>query len=52
MAGVTMRGSEWYVMREFKIAEIRAYLIDDDIKDTELAGFPYSERGYLAHGDR
>jgi hypothetical protein len=42
-----MRGSEWYVMREGRIAEIRAYLMDDPQRDTELVGFPYAERGYL-----
>jgi len=44
---VMMRGSEWYVMREGRIAEIRAYLMDDPQRDTELVGFPYAERGYL-----
>jgi len=46
---VMMRGSEWYVVREGLIAEIRAYLMHDDTTDTELAGFPYFERGYLTH---
>jgi ketosteroid isomerase-like protein len=46
---VMMRGSEWYVMRDGLIAEIRAYLMHDDMTDTELAGFPYFERGYLTH---
>jgi len=46
---VMMRGSEWYVMREGLIAEIRAYLMHDDTADTELVGFPYLERGYLTH---
>lgn len=44
---VMMRGSEWYVMRDARIAEVRAYLIDDDTGDTELTGFPYAERRYL-----
>jgi len=44
---IMMRGSEWYVMRDGRIGEIRAYLIDDDSGDTELIGFPYRERGYL-----
>jgi hypothetical protein len=43
---IMMRGSEWYVMRDFRIAEIRAYLIDDNTAHTELAGFPYAARGY------
>ena len=46
---IMMRGSEWYVMRAGLIAEIRAYLMHDDTGDTELTGFPYSERGYLTH---
>jgi ketosteroid isomerase-like protein len=44
---VMMRGSEWYVIRDGRIAEIRAYLIDDPSRDTELLGFPYADRGYL-----
>jgi len=42
-----MRGSEWYVMREGRIAEVRAYLAYSDTFNTELTGFPYSDRGYL-----
>jgi ketosteroid isomerase-like protein len=45
---VMMRGSEWYVMREGRIAEVRAYLMDDPSQDTGLIGFPYEARGYLA----
>ena len=41
------RGSEWYVLRDGLIAEIRAYLVHDDMADTELTQFPYRERGYL-----
>jgi len=44
---VMMRGSEWYVIRDGQIAEIRAYLIDDPTRDTQLVGFPYRDRGYL-----
>ncbi|MGZ9058460.1 MAG: hypothetical protein ACXW14_04355 [Burkholderiaceae bacterium] len=43
-----MRGSEWYVMRDDRIAEVRAYFGYSDKSDTELAGFPYGSRGYLA----
>ena len=43
-----MRGTEWYVMREGRIAEVRAYFLHEDAADAELAGFPYSERDYLA----
>jgi hypothetical protein len=42
-----LRGSEWYVMRDGKIAEIRAYFMSADDAHCELAGFPYGERGYL-----
>lgn len=48
---VMMRGSEWYVMRDGLISEIRAYLAHDDTRDTELTGFPYRDRGYLLHPD-
>ncbi len=44
---VMSRGTEWYVMREGKIVEVRAYF-DDGIADSEMADFPYVERGYLA----
>jgi len=46
---IMMRGSEWYVLRDERISEIRAYLTHDDSSDTELSGFPYAERGYLTH---
>lgn len=42
-----MRGSEWYLMREDRIAEVRAYFGYSDKFNTELAGFPYGARGYL-----
>ena len=45
---VMMRGSEWYLMREHKIAEVRAYFGYSDKTNTELTGFPYGARGYLA----
>jgi ketosteroid isomerase-like protein len=47
---VMTRGSEWYVVRDGRIAEIRAYFISDRAADTELVGFPYGARGYLVHG--
>jgi ketosteroid isomerase-like protein len=37
-----VRGTEWYVFRGGKIAEIRAYFATGG-----LAGFPYAARGYL-----
>ncbi len=46
-----LRGSEWYVMRAGKIAEVRAYFMSSDDTDCELAEFPYGERGYLGFGD-
>jgi len=42
-----LRGSEWYVMRDARIAEIRAYFLHDDAADTGLVGFPYAARDYL-----
>jgi ketosteroid isomerase-like protein len=45
---IMMRGSEWYVLRDGFISEIRAYLLHDDTKDTELTQFPYRERSYLS----
>jgi hypothetical protein len=44
---VMMRGTEWYVMQEGRIAEVRAYFLYDASGDTQLAGFPYPERDYL-----
>jgi ketosteroid isomerase-like protein len=41
------RGSEWYVMRDERILEVRAYFMADSEADVELATFPYAERGYL-----
>jgi hypothetical protein len=40
-----LRGAEWYVFREGKIAELRAY---DPIGggNHELDGYPYVEQGY------
>lgn len=42
------RGSEWYVMRDGLISEIRAYYDFDVKRNCELTGFPYDTRGYLA----
>lgn len=41
------RGTEWYVMRDGRIAEVRAYFIATPDSSVELSEFPYSERGYL-----
>jgi hypothetical protein len=42
------RGTEWYVMRESRILEVRTYSIADTVSDVELATFPYAEHKYLA----
>lgn len=44
---IMIRGSEWYDLREGRIAEVRAYFEFDDKRDVELADFPYDQRGYL-----
>jgi ketosteroid isomerase-like protein len=44
---VMSRGSEWYVLRDALILEVRAYFAVNDTADTELADFPYVDRGYL-----
>jgi hypothetical protein len=41
------RGTEWYIMHEGRIAEVRAYFIADPVSYSELATFPYADRGYL-----
>lgn len=40
-----LRGAEWYVFRDGKIAEIRAYYQPGQ-RISELRGYPYAERGY------
>lgn len=41
------RGAEWYVFRNGKIAEIRAYYHQfEDHHISELESFPYAQRGY------
>ena len=47
---VMMRGTEWYVMRERRITEVRAYFLYDDAADAQLTGFPYEQRDYLGQG--
>ena len=44
-AAARIRGAEWYVFRNGKIAEIRPYYHPGQ-QVTELRGFPYAERGY------
>src|SRR5262249_13401142 len=41
------RGSEWYLMRDARILELRAYFTVNPDSSVELATFPYAERGYL-----
>lgn len=48
---VMMRGTEWYVMREGRIAEVRAYFLYNDSAHTQLTGFPYAGRDYLSTSD-
>ena len=45
---ILTRRSEWYVMRDARIAEVLAYFTADDAATTELVGFPYGERSFLA----
>ncbi len=42
------RGTEWYVLRGGRIAEVRAYYQYDESRDCQLNGFSYTDRGYLA----
>lgn len=44
-ARVVNRGTEWYVLREGRIAEVRSYYNETD-DTSELAGFDYRARGY------
>lgn len=42
-----LRGTEWYIFRDGRIAEIRAYYhFAHGMGRSELAGFPYDSRGY------
>ena len=42
-----LRGAEWYVFHDGKVAEIRAYYLwTEEQRESELVGFPYKERGY------
>lgn len=41
------RGTEWYVLKNHRIAEVRAYYQYDEGSDCQLNGFPYTDRGYL-----
>jgi hypothetical protein len=41
------RGTEWYVLRDGLIVEVRAYFATNQSADTELADFPYADRKYL-----
>ena len=43
---IVTRGTEWYVMRGGRIAEVRAYFMAEAAASSELAGFPYAQRGY------
>ncbi len=41
------RGTEWYIIRNQRITEVRAYYQYDESKDCQLNGFTYADRGYL-----
>ena len=44
-----LRGTEWYLFRDGRIAEIRSYHVNHHLQDPanfELRGFPYASRGY------
>ena len=44
-----LRGTEWFVFRDGKIAEIRSYHNNHRLQHSDnraLHGFPYRERGY------
>jgi len=44
---VMSRGTEWYILRDGRIAEVRAYFQATEIADSELVDFPYAGRGYF-----
>jgi ketosteroid isomerase-like protein len=44
---IMSRGTEWYIVRDGLIAEVRAYFLANPTADAELPNFPYAERGYL-----
>jgi len=48
---VMTRGTEWYVMRDGRIAEVRAYFVSDSEANSELRSFPYKDRGYMLDKD-
>jgi ketosteroid isomerase-like protein len=41
------RGTEWYVIKNQRSAEVRAYYQYDEIRDCQLNGFPYANRSHL-----
>lgn len=45
-----LRGAEWYVFRDGKIAEVRSYHNNyhlHDVRNYQLRDFPYDARGYV-----
>ena len=47
------RGTEWFRLRDTRIAEIRAYHHGDGKNPRgDLLGFDFAERGYTTIGDR
>ncbi|MET9084911.1 nuclear transport factor 2 family protein [Streptomyces sp. NPDC004237] len=48
---VATRGAEWFTFAaDGRITEIRSYYRQHADQDSELALFPYAERGYSRHG--
>jgi ketosteroid isomerase-like protein len=47
---IATRGSEWFTLRDGRIAEIRSYYQQRADGSSELDGFPYAERGYSTLG--
>jgi ketosteroid isomerase-like protein len=41
------RGTEWYVIEDGRISEVRAYYQYDDRRDCQLGDFSYADHGYL-----
>jgi hypothetical protein len=50
-----IRGAEWYIFRDGRIAEIRAYYLNPRLPymhtSFELEDFPYPKRGYPTLSD-
>lgn len=40
------RGTDWFLVRDGRVAEVRAYFVRPRDEDSELEGFDYAGRGY------